>query len=211
MSTNKRDTKDVERQAATTRNTRTVAAYEGYAETYAAIVGTEPFSESANAMRRLAAVLPRPCQVLEVGSGTGYDADFLEELGISVRRTDATGAFVAMQRDRGKAAARLNVISDSLGGPYDAVQALCVFIHLDRVAMPDVLRKIHDALHPRGRLLVSMREGEGTQTSGDWHTVLWRNDDLEALYADGGFSVEWHSFHEGGDDERWNTHLLRRV
>ncbi|MGJ9423312.1 class I SAM-dependent methyltransferase [Aeromicrobium sp. CF3.5] len=173
-------------------------------------MGSDPFEGSAEAMHQLAAVLPRPAVVLEVGSGTGYDADLLESLGLTVRRTDATESFLDMQRRRGLIAERLNVLTDDLGGPYDAVQALCVLIHVLHVQLPDVLRRIFQATRPGGYVLLSMREGEGLDVSGDWHTALWPTQDLESCYTDAGLVIQWQTFHQGRHDDRWNTHLLRR-
>ena len=127
--------------------------------------------------------MPAGARVLEVGSGTGRDADYLEARGAHVRRTDATPAFVALQAERGKHAERLDMLSDDLGGPYDAVLALCVLIHVERARTDAVLRRIADAA--RGVVLISVREGEG-ERSGECHMTYWSRDAFAARLARAG-------------------------
>jgi SAM-dependent methyltransferase len=191
-------------------NRMTVAAYEGYARNYALLIGPEPGAERALSLRRLDRLAPAG-PVLEVGSGTGRDADYLEDVfGRAVRRTDATEAFRQIQAERGKSVDLLNVLTDSLGGQYAAVVALCVLIHVAHEALPAVLRRIHDALLRSGVMLLSMREGEGAEESGPWYTALWRESDLVPELLDAGFRIETRSWHVDSSGERWLTYLLIR-
>jgi len=205
-----RDHDRVDPSTAAECNKRTVAAYEGYARNYALCCGPEPSAPVEEAMRRLVSVVPRAGIVLEVGSGTGHEADYLESLGLSVRRTDATRAFIEIQAERGRTAHLLNVITDDLGGPYDAVMGLCVLIHVHRDQLPDVVAKIHDALTPAGSVLISMREGTGTEISGPWFTELWRDEPLRRVLEGASLRVVWDSFHIDGDGDRWLTYLASR-
>jgi SAM-dependent methyltransferase len=183
--------------------------YEGYARNYALLMSPIPEAERAEPLRRLADELPAGAAILEVGSGTGRDADYLEAFGFDVRRTDATEAFLQIQADRGKHADRLDLIDDDLGGPYNAVVAMCVLIHIDPRLIDDVLAKIRTSLVPGGSFLVSMREGVGEEGSeeGTWYTTLWSSDDFEARLRDIGFHVSWTSRHEDGDGDIWLTYL----
>lgn len=193
-------------KAAAPDDDRTIASYEEYATTYASLVNPIPSDFDAAAMRRFAAV---GGSVLEIGSGPGTDADFIESLGVHVDRTDATRAFLDMQMARGKQARLLNVISDDLGGPYDGVMALCVLIHVDREHIDGVLAKIFNAIRPGGALLVSMRDGDG-ETRGDFHTIYWRREAFSERLRAAGFAVEWAEFNTDRSKEDWNTFLARR-
>jgi hypothetical protein len=94
-------------------NGRTVAAYENYARRYAAAV-SPPSGSGVEALRSLADKLPSGGQILEIGSGPGWDADFLEELGVRVRRTDVTAAFRNLQAERGRQVDALDVLTDKI-------------------------------------------------------------------------------------------------
>lgn len=95
---------------------QTISAYENYAEQYDAIVRHVPNEREQASLKRLVAIAGTGGQILEVGSGAGYDADFLENLGVKVRRTDATKRFLELQAARGKHGQLLDLITDDLGG-----------------------------------------------------------------------------------------------
>lgn len=185
---------------------RTVASYERYAPTYATLVSKVPSKADAAALRRLADAVPSGARLLEIGSGPGYDADFLESLGLRVRRTDATRAFLALQARRGKRGAVLNVLTDRLGGPYDGILALCVLIHVDREHTDLVLRKIARALRRGGAFLVSVRRGRG-ETTGDYHTIYWQRPAFAARLDAAGLAIAWHAASIDSDGDPWLTFL----
>ena len=116
---------------------------------------------------------PDGAHVLEIGSGPGFDADVLEERGFRVRRTDATAAFVEMQRAQGHEADLLDVRTDDVGGPYDVVFAQAVLLHIDRAELPGVLARLSAAVRPGGLLAVSLKEGDGEEWSS--HKVELRH------------------------------------
>ena len=190
-------------------NRRTVASYEDYAERYDAIVANAPSPNEEVALRRLMAVVKPDGQILEVGSGAGRDADFIESLGAHVRRTDVTQAFLDLQRQRGKQAHLLDLLTDELGGPYDGIVALCVLIHIARDATDGVLEKVAASLRKGGAFLVSMREGAG-ETDDDYHMTYWSRNGFVARLEAAGLAVEWESAHAGRDQDKWMTFLARK-
>lgn len=188
---------------------RTLQSYEASARDYDAIVAHHPPPEIEDALRRMVACMPAGGSVLEVGSGTGRDADFVESLGASVRRTDATQAFLDLQAERGRQGALLNVVTDPLGGPFDAILAMAVLIHVDRAQIAPVLRKVFDALAPGAVFLAGMRIGEG-ETNGDYQTVYWDRDRFAAQLAAAGLQLDWERQWIGREDVRWASFLARR-
>ncbi|WP_208511478.1 class I SAM-dependent methyltransferase [Variovorax paradoxus] len=188
---------------------RTLQSYEASARDYDAIVADHPPPEIEDALRRMVACMPAGGSVLEVGSGTGRDADFVESLGVIVRRTDATQAFLDLQAERGRQGALLNVVTDPLGGPHDAILAMAVLIHVDRAQIAPVLRKVFDALAPGGVFLAGMRIGEG-ETNGDYQTVYWDRDRFAAQLAAAGLQLHWERQWTGREDVRWASFLACR-
>lgn len=185
-------------------NLRTVASYRRSAADYAETTDPGGSGTLGPGLRRMLDLLPPGGSVLEVGSGPGWDADLVEAHGGRVRRTDVTDAFVGLQRDRGKQAERLDLITDELGGPYDAVMALCVLQHIDRRLIPDVLAKVAAALRPGGTFLVSLREGSVETWEGDYHTVFWDRAGFTAALAAAGLSADW-VLRTGPDERPWLT------
>ena len=192
------------------KSRRTIQSYEDTAREYNAIVAEHPLQpEIADSMRRMMEFVPPGGTVLEIGSGPGRDADFVESLGGVVRRTDAVQAFIDLQAERGKKGELLDMITDAFGGPYNAVLAMCVLIHVDRAQVAPVLRKVFDALEPGGVFLVSMRVGEG-EKNGDCHTVLWAKDEFATALVAAGLRIHWEMERVGRNEEAWVYFLARR-
>jgi SAM-dependent methyltransferase len=196
-------------------NRRTVQSYERYARSYAAAVDQQPSGVDEEGLRRLAESVPRGSTILEVGSGPGWDADFVESFGVSVRRTDITAAFREFQAERGKQVSALDILTDDFGGPYDGVMSLCVLLNIDRDQIDLVLQRVAGSLKPNGTFLVSLREGdediwERGEVSGEYYVVLWNEPEFTDRLAAAGMQVEWSGKRVHGDGP-WFTILARKI
>lgn len=191
------------------RNARTVRAYESYAVQYAQSTAPEPGRPPSRHLQRLIDTVAPGASVLEVGSGPGWEADQLEAHGLRVHRTDVTQAFLELQRQRGREAARLDVITDALGGPYDAVVAMCVLQHVDRSLIPLVLMKVAAALRPPGVFLTSVRAGAGELWEGEYHTVLWDAAGFAGELGRAGLTTVWRD-RTTEPEGQWLTFLATR-
>lgn len=196
------------------KNARTVQMYEHYAHNYALLIDPEPGDDRRAWLERLSDDVGPGARVLEIGSGTGRDADFLESRGVSVRRTDATQSFLDMQSRRGHETHHLNVVTDDLGAPgqppYDAVVAICVLIHVDRPLLPVVLAKVRGALRRNGLFLVNVQEGDADELSATCFTSRWRPGAFEQLVRDADFAIEGTDRYVDSDGDVWRTLLCRR-
>jgi SAM-dependent methyltransferase len=127
-------------------------------------------------------------RVLEVGSGPGVDATYLERRGLNVSRTDATPAFVEMMRAAGHKARLLDIRTADLGGPWEAVLAQAVLLHLDRAQFADALQRIRQAVVDGGVLAFTVKEGDGDAWSEakldlPRHFTYWREHSLRDVLA----------------------------
>jgi hypothetical protein len=195
-------------------NGYTIASYERCAADYAR--ATEPGTNGVErqALGNFLRVARNGGWILEIGSGPGWDADWLDHAGLNVRRTDATAAFVAFQKGRGAQAEVLDVVKDELGGPYAGLVALHVFQHIYRSELPHVLTKISLAIADRGAFLFSLREGSGDrvekgESGGNYYIALWQRADLVAILEALGFREIWSSSEEDSDG-RWLTILATK-
>jgi SAM-dependent methyltransferase len=196
-------------------NCRTVAAYENYARRYAANVSPQPLDYGASALRRLAAILPSGGRVLDIGSGPGWDADFMEGLGTHVHRTDVTAAFRDFQSERGRQVVALDVLTDDIVETYDGILMLCVLQHFERTELDGVLRKLANALTRDGALLLSHPVGEDEfwqhAESGDYRVVRWSCAMLDDRLQRSGFTVGWNACEDEGEEGPWRTVLARKT
>ncbi|WP_243059766.1 methyltransferase domain-containing protein [Nocardioides sp. SR21] len=180
----------------------TVAAYDAHAAAYSDGVRAGDFPDD-DLPGAFAERVGAGARVLEIGSGSGRDAERLEAAGVDVRRTDITPAFVEGLRERGHAADVLDPLSDDLddparpGTPYDGVWASASLLHVARTDLPVVLARLAEATRAGGALGLWLKEGdgEGWSTHGfvgaPRHFVYWREQPLrEALDAAGWEVVE---------------------
>lgn len=188
----------------------TISSYQRSAADYDEVCEDNPSPEVRAPLRRMLAQLPAGCVILEIGSGPGRDADFVESLGAHVRRTDATPAFLDIQAGRGRRAELLDVLADPLGGPYDGVLALCTLMHIERAQTDLVLDKIRHATRPGGAFLVSMREGDG-ETTGAYQMTYWSHAGFATRLEKAGFGIEASERRISARGDVWMTFLCRRV
>lgn len=197
----------------TDRNDETLRTYQQGAARYAeSTVRTDDQPDDLVAL--VVAHAPPGAAVLEVGSGPGYDAVRLEALGFAVRRSDATRAFVDLQRAQGREIDVLDVRTDDLGGPYDVVFAHAVLLHIDRAELPRVLARLHDAVRPGGLLAMSLKEGDGEEWSSHKlelprHFTYWREGPLRVALEGAGWTAVVLE-HVGPPDRPWLRTLSRR-
>ncbi len=188
----------------------TVTAYDGDTEEYSA--ATAELNDGLRAeLAAFAAAVGAGGSVLEVGSGGGRDAVELETLGLTVRRTDVAPAFVALLRGRGHEADLLDPLTDDLGGPYDGVWASACLLHVPRVDLPTVLRRLAEATRADGVLGLSLKEGDGEEWSTHGHVraprrfVYWREAPLRAVLAGAGWRVHDVRHEVGENGQPWLT------
>ncbi|WP_168207635.1 NUDIX domain-containing protein [Microlunatus elymi] len=133
-------------------------------------------------------------RVLEFGSGPGRDAAYLESRGLQVQRSDAAPAFVELMRRDGHPATIIDARSDDLGGPWDAVLANAVLLHLSRTDFAEVVGRVLAAVRPGGIFAFTLKEGDGeawTEQKLDlprWF-VYWREPALRAMVKGRGWTI----------------------
>ncbi len=192
----------------------TVRAYDASAADYGVATADMPASVRT-AIDRFAARLRPGARVLEVGSGSGRDAQVLESAGLSVRRTDITPAFVNLMRDAGYEADVVDPAIDDLtdpaapGTPYAGVWADASLLHVDRDELPLVLSRLADATEPGGVLFAAVKEGDGEDWSIHGNVTAprfftyWREEPLRSVLSGAGWRVEQVEHETGDRGESW--------
>lgn len=133
-------------------------------------------------------------RLLELGSGPGWDAAYLEGFGMRVQRSDITPAFVELMQADGHDARILDVRTDDLGGPWDGVLANAVLLHLNRSEFAAVAARIGKAVRPGGLFAFTLKEGDGegwTESKLElprWF-VYWRGPELRSIIEAAGWTV----------------------
>ena len=141
-------------------NDQTVRAYETGVDDY--LVGRKP-EDSREYCRWIVRALKecrhKTTRIFEIGSGPGYDADYLESIGYAVDRSDVVDGFLQINQERGKEIVKFNVLRDEFPAEYDAILAVNVMQHFNSEEFKMVLVKIYNALHVEGRFLFTITLG----------------------------------------------------
>lgn len=98
--------------------------------------------------------------VLEVGSATPRDAQYIRNHGFTVQCSDASIGFVNHLQEAHEDAIQLNIINDHSQTPYDMVFANAVFPHFTPEDTQKALRNIYKSLNTKGILVFNVKQGE---------------------------------------------------
>lgn len=143
-----------------TSNSQTIQAYENSFIDFVSATAdvTSPLWKSW-----IASILdfaPEDEPILEIGSGFGRDADYLEEIGmVKVWRTDAASSAVRWLHNHGFEAEQLNVLTDEIPGMFGTIFAAAVFHHFTDDEVTTALEKIRYSLVPGGITAFIQRRG----------------------------------------------------
>ncbi|MEO8105229.1 MAG: class I SAM-dependent methyltransferase [Candidatus Saccharibacteria bacterium] len=173
-------------------NDQTVA---GYNKTVSKYIDTSPQKvdgDLKNWIDKNLSKLDQSAKILEIGSGSGKDADYFTSRGYALELTDASRGFVDHLNKTGRNARLLNAITDDLGFGYDMVFADAVFLHFNRVQLKDVLEKVYEALKPSARIAFSLKAGRGEEITERKLDVpryfcFWEAEDIQKLLTSIGF------------------------
>lgn len=134
------------------------------------------------------ALLAPGASILELGCGGGYDAAFMLARGFDVDATDGVAAMAAKAEARiGRSVCVMRFDELDVVERYDAVVAAAALLHVPRLALPDILKRVHRALRPGGWHIASYKSGgsEGRDHFGRYFNHL-AVDDAEVAYRAAG-------------------------
>lgn len=152
-------------------------------------------------------LIPRSARIIEIGSGFGRDAEYIESFGFTVERTAGTAHFVEYLNQNGFVARQFNILTDTFSDSYDLVFANAVFLHFTPDELQKILVKSKAALKPNGILAFTVKKGEGEEwTSAKLglprYFCYWNPYRLQMLLKSTGYQIV-----ELSEDERF-LHII---
>lgn len=194
------------------QNEKTLQAYETGSKAYIEATSKVVSGEMREWLDRFRIVAHVDDRILEVGSGQGRDADYLESYGHTVIRTDAVQSFVDYLNKRGREAYQLNLLEEGLPEKeFGAVLANAVLLHFTTDQCVLAIDKIIQTLKPGGTFAFSMKYGRGEEwsdhkTGAPRYFNYWQTEELEQLIEARGLElVEM----ERTTDGKW-LHIITR-
>ena len=154
-------------------------------------------------------------EVLDVGCGSGRDLRWLKERGFKVTGFEGSGGLAALARKH----AGCEIIEgdfqthDFSKRFFDAFLLSGALVHIPPAACETVFMSIVRGLREGGKVLVSLKEGEGLSAGEDGRVFFyWREAELRHLFARHDFSIL--EFHRGtskvNQRDTWLSYVLAR-
>ena len=148
--------------------------------------------------------LPPGSRILELGCGSGRDAEAMIRAGHNVDPTDGIAEMTAQASARIGRPVRI-MRFDELEAieAYDAIWAHASLLHVPRPALPSILARIFNALKPGGIHFANYKAGgvEGRDSMGRYFNYTDRPFLLEAYAASGAWHIDRiEAYTSGGYD-----------
>ena len=178
-------------------NKKTIEAYNKNVEAY--IRNTPKFYTPRHAkliewIDHVLSLVPLNAKVLEIGSATARDANYMRSKGYSVTCSDAAERFVEKLRAQNEPVLLLNILTQNVPGRFNLIFANAVVQHFTPDDLAIALEKIYAGLTPGGVLAFNAKAGTGDHWVNEKfydkrYTHLWRINDLRDVVLAANFEI----------------------
>ncbi len=166
----------------------TIKFYQDHAAEYASYK-TSPNSKLSPFLKRCRT----GGKILELGTGAGVDAQAILDAGFLLDATDGSSELAAIASQRlGQTVKVMRFTELAAQQAYDGIYACASLTHAQKEDLPEILKRIHDALKVGGVVWASFKTGthDGTDSFGRYYNYP-SVDEILALWRDAG---RWASF-----------------
>ena len=152
-------------------------------------------------------------KILEIGSGSSADSDYMESKGFTVYRTDAAESFIKYQQNLGKKITKLNLLEDfELTDKYDLIYASKVLGHFTKRQVREILLKLKNNLTASGLLAINVKLGtkpakfnDYLDIGGELYKDFWNEEGFEKVLAELDFEIKYA---QKSDSDVWLNLIL---
>lgn len=156
------------------------------------------------------AMLPAQAKVLDLGCGSGRDAEYLTRAGLQVIGVDLSSALIAEAKKRRPNIDFRVMDMERLDFPehdFDAVWSKLAILHVARERLPAILRTVHAVLKPGGVCMMETKQGAGEgaepvsfSPGEERHFVYYELDELMTLFKNNGYvDVQGYKYTVGNE------------
>lgn len=150
--------------------------------------------------------------VLEIGSATPRDANYIRKHGFTVQCSDAAINFVRHLQLLGEDAIQLNITRETPSKKYDLIFANAVFPHFTIQDTKHALKHINNCLNENGILTFNVKQGEGDEWVEEKmihrYVHYWQPYEIYDLVKSQGYDV---LLLEDGIEGDLPTHIWTRI
>jgi SAM-dependent methyltransferase len=174
------------------------------------------FVDPKNFLEPFVKRLPPPARVLDVGCGSGRDLLWLRARGYRVLGLERSIPLAALARKH----AGCDVVEADFGtwdfaaNPVDGILLVGALVHIPPENFHHILGRVTCGLVPGGKVLLTVKEGDGLSDLGDGRRFyLWRDRDMRGLVKKLGFRILYfdRSVSTIRNEDIWLTYLLEKI
>lgn len=167
--------------------------------------------------------LPQGVKVLEIGSGDGTNAKYIEKLGYDVTASDVAEDFINAINAKGLKTIEFNILKDEIMEKYSAIFCWRVFVHFTKEDIEKALQKIYDMLEDNGLVIFNIMNRETRNVDEEWvdfsneyhmgverYYKYFSENELYEVITKIGYQT-YHFHKEGGDNNnKWLVYVLKK-
>lgn len=152
--------------------------------------------------------VPAGGRILDAGCGSGRDSKVFMEAGYDVVSFDASEEMCKRASEYiGREVKNMRFEEMSFANEFDGIWACASLLHVAFEKLPEIVKKLHEALRTNGAVYASFKYGEGTKIRGDRVFSDFTEESVIPLFENAGFKIVSNvvgtDSRPGREDEKW--------
>lgn len=157
---------------------------------------------------RFLSYVPAGGRILDAGCGSGRDSKVFMEAGYDVVSFDASEEMCKRASEYiGREVKNMRFEEMSFANEFDGIWACASLLHVAFEKLPEIVKKLHEALRTNGAVYASFKYGEGTKIRGDRVFSDFTEESVIPLFENAGFKIVSNvvgtDSRPGREDEKW--------
>ena len=152
--------------------------------------------------------VPAGGKILDAGCGSGRDSKAFIEAGYDVISFDGSEEMCKRASEYiGREVKNMRFEEMSFANEFDGIWACASLLHVSFEELPEIVKKLHEALRTNGALYASFKYGEGTKIRGERIFSDFTEKSVIPLFENAGFKIVSNEVgtdsRPGREDEKW--------
>ncbi len=165
-------------------------------------------ADMSEVRQRFLKYIPDDGRILDAGCGSGRDSKAFLDTGYDVISFDASEEMCKRAADYiGREVMNLRFEDISFNQEFDGIWSCATLLHVPMDELPEIMKKMHDALKVNGAMYASFKYGDGTTVRGERQFSDFTEKSVVPLFETAGFEVVSNivgsDSRPGREYERW--------